>query len=117
RVLRVPAVTVAALEDLVGRPHLLVGSARHAERVAEGVDVVLVGSGDASAHAFLADTVGTLPVGVDVTARELGARGRVLCELFLDLSLRVGAEDRRLPGRRALQLFLARFGRLARLLL
>lgn len=62
--------TIPPLQDLGGRPDLLVGRARHAERAAEVVDAVLVGCRHRSSDGFLADVLGTLPVGVDVASRQ-----------------------------------------------
>src|SRR5205085_10967425 len=83
-------------------------SARHAERVADLVDDVLIGRGDRAACRLLAVNRRPLPVGVDVTRGEARA-GVPAREVGFGSALGVGANDGGLARWRALEIGLGLF--------
>src|SRR5687767_4540346 len=102
---------VPTVQDLVGRADLLVESARDAERLAQLVDDVLVRRRDAAADGFLAGAGGTLPVGVDVSAGQLGSRVVMTRDALGLGALAVRRQICDLARRRAEQRVIGRIGR------
>ena len=73
-----PPIAIAALEDLGRRAKLLVGGARHTERIAKIVDNVLIRSCYRPSRSLLTDAVRPPPIGIYITARLPPASRRLL---------------------------------------